>query len=117
MSRILALLSIVLFLVSVGFTSVRPEQQDEGGEKEVQVHPFSELGIPTGQLPPPGECKVWIPGRPAGQQGPPQSCQSAWHNAPLGAWIITHTGERYKVNILSDSRPQLIIEARFYALP
>jgi hypothetical protein len=115
MSRILALLSIVLFLVSVGFTSVRPEQDGRG--EQVQVHPFSELGIPSGHLPPPGECKVWIPGRPAGQQGPPQSCQSAWHNAPLGAWIITHTGKRYQVNILSDSRPQIIIEVRFYALP
>lgn len=30
--------------------------------------------IPPGHLPPPGECRVWYPDRPAGHQPPPQRC-------------------------------------------
>lgn len=31
-------------------------------------------GIPSGHLPPPGECRAWIPGVPPGQQPPPTRC-------------------------------------------
>ena len=31
-------------------------------------------GVPRGQYPPPGECRVWYPNRPPGQQPPPTSC-------------------------------------------
>ena len=79
-----------------------------------RVFPFGRLRIPKGHLPPPGECKIWIPGREAGQQGPPQSCISALRNAPLGAWVITHEGGRYKVNIFNRSRRSVIDEVRFY---
>jgi hypothetical protein len=30
--------------------------------------------IPPGHYPPPGECRVWIPGRPPGHQPPPVKC-------------------------------------------
>jgi hypothetical protein len=30
--------------------------------------------IPSGHLPPPGECRDWYPGVPAGQQPPPYRC-------------------------------------------
>jgi hypothetical protein len=30
--------------------------------------------IPSGHLPPPGECRVWYPGVPPGQQPPPFRC-------------------------------------------
>lgn len=30
--------------------------------------------VPNGHLPPPGECKIWYPYRPAGQQPPPFRC-------------------------------------------
>lgn len=30
--------------------------------------------VPAGHLPPPGECRPWIPGVPAGQQPPPHRC-------------------------------------------
>ncbi len=32
------------------------------------------LGIPPGQLPPIGQCRIWIPGRPAGRQARARSC-------------------------------------------
>ncbi len=33
-----------------------------------------EGGIPRGHLPPPGECRVWDPSRPAGHQSAPHRC-------------------------------------------
>jgi hypothetical protein len=80
-------------------------------------HPFFDLGIPYGQLPPPGECKIWIPGLESGQQGSPQSCESAMLDAPLGAWVISRTENRYEVNVLSDSNPHIVVEVRYYGLP
>ena len=46
------------------------------------------LGIPEGHLPPPGECRLWYPGRPAGQQPAPGSCAKTETDAPPGSWVI-----------------------------
>ena len=32
--------------------------------------------VPRGHYPPPGQCRVWHPGRPPGHQPPPTDCQS-----------------------------------------
>ena len=90
------------------------DKDDDKREGNGRTYPFSSLGIPKGHLPPPGECKVWIPGKPAGQQGPPQSCGSALRNAPLGAWVITHEGSRYKVNIFNRGKRGIVDEVRYY---
>jgi hypothetical protein len=37
--------------------------------------------VPNGHLPPPGECRVWLPDRPPGQQPPPTSCRQAEREA------------------------------------
>jgi hypothetical protein len=34
-------------------------------------------GIPPGQMPPPGQCRVWYEGRPPGQQPRPTNCDDA----------------------------------------
>jgi len=49
-------------------------------------HGYTNLRIPEGHLPPPGECRVWYPGRPPGQQPPPVKCASA--QVPPGAWLM-----------------------------
>lgn len=89
----------------------KDDDKREGGSR---TFPFSSLGIPKGHLPPPGECKIWIPGKEPGQQGPPQSCASALRNVPLGAWVITHEGSRYKVNIFNRSKRNIVDEVRYY---
>jgi hypothetical protein len=94
----------------------RKKHKNKAGKSEARIFPFNDLGVPKGHLPPPGQCKIWIPGKPPGQQSPPQSCRSAFRNAPLGAWVITHSADRYKVNIFSATRPTVVSEIRFYAL-
>ncbi len=97
-----------------------PEGRDdrEGREKREKDndrdYPFSQLGIPKGQLPPPGECKIWYPNRPAGQHPPPQSCASALRERPLGAWIVTHEGNRFKIRIFRRLNDRIIDEVRYY---
>jgi hypothetical protein len=39
-------------------------------------------GIPCGHLPPPGQCRAWLPGVPAGQQPPPGVCRRIERAAP-----------------------------------
>jgi hypothetical protein len=79
-----------------------------------KTYPFSALGIPRGHLPPPGQCKIWYPGKPPGHQPAPQSCVSALKNAPPGTWVITHEGGKYKVNIFNRTRKGIIDEVKYY---
>ena len=47
--------------------------------------------IPSGQYPPPGECKVWDPGLDNGQQSEPVTCDC--DNIEPGTCLIDHYGE------------------------
>ena len=52
-------------------------------------------GVPRGQYPPPGECRVWYPNRPPGQQPPPTSCDRlAGMRLEPGAFIL-HGDQAY----------------------
>lgn len=44
--------------------------------------------VPTGHLPPPGECRIWYPGLPPGQQPPPGDCYELEHHAPPDACLV-----------------------------
>jgi hypothetical protein len=72
------------------------------------------LGIPPGHLPPPGECRIWEPGVPPGQQKAPkgskgqgngkkqgggtgQSCRGIEDLAPAGSWVVYRPGQDKKV--------------------
>ena len=53
------------------------------------VGPRELAGVPRGQYPPAGECRVWYPNRPAGQQPPPTSCNRlAGARLEPGAFIL-----------------------------
>ena len=51
-------------------------------------HGYANLGLPDGHLPPPGECRIWYPARPAGQQPPPGKCGALSRQVPAGAWLM-----------------------------
>jgi hypothetical protein len=46
------------------------------------------LGIPPGHLPRPGECRVWVQGRPPGLQPRARTCHGILATAPVGSWIL-----------------------------
>ncbi len=46
------------------------------------------LGIPPGHLPPPGQCRVWMPGKAPGHQARPRGCANIEAFAPAGSWIV-----------------------------
>jgi hypothetical protein len=46
------------------------------------------LGIPPGHLPPPGLCRIWLPGDPPGHQPAPASCDRLAGHVPPGAWLV-----------------------------
>jgi hypothetical protein len=50
--------------------------------------PVASIGVPPGHYPPPGMCRVWLPGTPPGHQPAPQLCSEASSSVPLGAWLV-----------------------------
>jgi hypothetical protein len=44
--------------------------------------------VPTGHLPPPGQCRTWSPDRPLGLQPPPGRCEELQYRVPPGAYLI-----------------------------
>lgn len=69
-------------------------------------HGVLELDIPAGQLPPPGECKLWYPERPDGQQPPPEPCSDLVASAPTDTVVIDHDAR-----ILLDRRGLMSVNA------
>lgn len=68
------------------------ESRDRGhagdGDSYFHRRGYTRLNIPKGHYPPPGECRVWFPDRPPGQQPPPSRCSEV--RVPRGAWLIRH---------------------------
>ncbi len=55
------------------------------------------LGVPPGHLPPPGQCRVWFPGRPPGHQPKAAPCAEVEAGAPAGAWVLYRPSQDRKV--------------------
>jgi hypothetical protein len=91
-------------------------KKNKNKDDRKRFHPFNDLKVPPGHLPPPGKCKIWLPNTPPGHQPTAQSCTSALRNVPLGAWVINHEGDYYKVNIFNRKRRNIIDEVRYFEL-
>jgi len=76
------------------------------------------LKIPPGHYPPPGQCRLWYPGRPPGQQPPPVQCRSLVGRARGTGAFILYNGSPWDANYdwLSHERerpgsvPEVILE-------
>ena len=100
-------------------TGPKPETQripgtgsDEGTEPEMKSDNVPEnastaakFGIPPGHLPPPGQCKVWMPGEPPGKQKKKYesgACESVSRDVPAGGWLVYRPGEDKKEVVVRE---------------
>jgi hypothetical protein len=80
------------------------------------LHP-AHLGIPPGHLPPPGHCRIWIPGRPPGHQPPPGQCRAMRAQVPVGAWLVyrpSNDRKHVEVTVYDLERPRVVLVVRVY---
>jgi len=75
------------------------------------------LGIPPGHLPPPGQCRVWMPGQPPGHQPRARSCDGIDRTAPAGSWVVYRPSKDKKVvqvRVIDERRPGVVVHLRVY---
>ncbi|MGD8869899.1 MAG: hypothetical protein PVI01_19935 [Gemmatimonadales bacterium] len=75
------------------------------------------LGIPPGHLPPPGHCRIWVPGEPPGHQSPPGSCSALAGRVPPGAWLVYRPSKdkkHVKVSVYDGVEPGFVVLIRFF---
>lgn len=76
----------------------------------------SNVRVPDGHLPPPGECRIWHPDRPAGQQPPSGRCSRLESQVPVGAWLIQRpdANQRYAVSAYDARQPGVILDRALF---
>jgi len=84
--RLLALSLSAMFLL-LGCAGVTPEEEPTASVT------MAALGVPFDELPPPGECRIWIPDQPAKAQAPAGSCLTLAAGMPADAWLLHRPAE------------------------
>ena len=108
MKKLSKIAILIVSYFSIGCATVYTPAEDD------ILYAFVDMNIPYGHLPPVGECKVWFPDRPAGQQPPPQSCSSAIMNRPEGTWIITHETNRFRVVSFITTKNGIVEKIKYF---
>ena len=82
----------------------------DGRREEYFREGHSNVRIVNRHLPSPGECRIWHPERPAGQQPPSGRCSRLEAQVPAGAWLIQRPGanQRYTVSAYDPQQPGVI---------
>lgn len=72
--------------------------------------------IPNGHLPPPGECRIWYPDRPAGHQPPPFKCGQARGQVEPGGWLISPGPQPQEVEVVvyDQRRPGIVVDVGIF---
>ena len=72
--------------------------------------------IPDGHLPPPGECRIWYPDRPAGHQPPPFKCGQPRGRVEPGGWYISPgpRPQEVEVAVYDPRRPGVVIDVGIF---
>jgi hypothetical protein len=105
----------VLALLLAGCSSEWEEPKP--APKATSSPAVASLKVPPGHYPPPGMCRVWIPGRPPGHQPKSTSCAAAMQAAPPGAWVIHRPhGKRHplEVSFFDPKRAGVVIDVQLY---
>ena len=92
--------NIAAIFVLVGLAALPAAAQGRGGRYNERNQ-----GVPPGQLPPAGQCRVWYDGRPPGQQPRSTSCNNAERIASRDrdARVIYGTDRNVRGNGRNDS--------------
>lgn len=61
---------------------------DEGARSRDGTAHGRAARVPPGHYPPPGQCRIWHPGRPPGHQPPAGHCDSLVGRVPVGAFLL-----------------------------
>jgi len=120
------LASIVLVgLMAIGSGAFADPGKDESGKGQQRrgerhgaeghssyFHRYGHTRIPNGHLPPPGECRIWYPDRPAGQQPPPFKCGQGQARVEPGGWYMSPGSrpQEIEVAVYDDRRPGVVID-------
>jgi hypothetical protein len=89
----------------------RPKIEDRQNKDQGSYfhrHGYGRLKISKGHYPPPGECRIWFPDRPAGQQMPAGNCDALERRVPPGVWLIYHPEDvpgHIQVTVYEADRP------------
>ena len=113
---LVAAISAVLMSCTVVVKSDRPHDHNVVVVKENKGRP-AYLGIPPGHLPPPGQCRVWFPGRPPGRQPRSGNCIDVERYIRPGAWLVRRSlndPKHIKVMVYSHERPLSVLVVRYY---
>lgn len=126
-----------LYLVSRDTTRLRTDRparrNDPGNPYSERVEPITPppappadarpavdpLDIPRGHLPDAGECRVWIPGTPPGQQDKTKSraCDGIAADAPAGSWIVYRPMAHVRhihVRVVDPYRAGVVVRVRIF---
>jgi hypothetical protein len=105
---------------------VQPPPDQRPPENKPPEPPPAPIGnltfnIPPGHVPELGECRVWIPRLPPGQQPKPKSrsCDGIVSVAPAGSWIIDRPSAQPKlvyVRLIDERRAGVVIRIRVFDL-
>jgi hypothetical protein len=116
-------------LMALGTGAFGDEGKDESGKgkqrgaerkrQESDSSYFRQQGhtrIPNGHLPPPGECRIWYPDRPAGHQPPPFKCGQAHGQVQPGGWLISPgpQAEELEVAVYDPRRPGIVVDVGIF---
>lgn len=105
-------LPVIFLILSTGCATVALVGQDPGEPSHV-----APLGIPPGHVPPPGECRIWLPGHPPGHQPPPGPCHELEAQVPPGAWLLyrpPQEPEYVRVAEYDEHRAGVVLIFRYY---
>ncbi len=82
-------LAVIAAAAIAGCATVPPPPAPGGGAGAGTEDTLAVRGIPPGQLPRPGACRIWYPGRPPGRQPPARACDRVMTgDVPAEAWLL-----------------------------
>jgi hypothetical protein len=110
--------TIGVVIADGGGNAPPPRKEPRQDPRNETYASYKTLNIPPGHLPPPGQCKIWYPGKPPGQQGPPMSCDVAFRQAPGDAWVISREQSDSKILQVREKKsgPKVEIIIRHYLI-